>query len=118
MNRVKEKLLLFLATLSFNETSSNEGELDDQAHEVASDPCACEMNAAAPSIAKSESRKIRGTGHEPSCTFDLYVIGQMALATLKEEARANAFANLDDEEEELVVTEGALMDLVNELRFV
>lgn len=41
----------------------------------------------------------------------------MALATLKEEAKANAFSNLEDEEE-LVVTEQALMDLINELRSV
>jgi hypothetical protein len=42
----------------------------------------------------------------------------MALATLKEEAKANAFSNLEDDEEELVVTEQALMDLINELRSV
>ena len=43
---------------------------------------------------------------------------QMALESLKEEARANAFANMDEDDDELVVTEGALMDLINELRFV
>jgi hypothetical protein len=40
MNRLKEKTFLFLATLSFNESPSKETELDDQAHEVASAPCA------------------------------------------------------------------------------
>jgi len=43
---------------------------------------------------------------------------QMALESLKEEARANAFSNVDEDDEEIVVTEGVLMDLINELRFV
>jgi hypothetical protein len=35
MNRVKEKVFLFLATLSFKDSPSDEAELDDQAREVA-----------------------------------------------------------------------------------
>ena len=72
MNRFKEKVFLFLSTLSLKETAEDEAELDDQAHE-------------------------------------------MALESLKEEARANAFADQDHVQDEDIssVNENTLMELVN-----
>ena len=73
LSRIFERVILFMATLSFNETPENEEALDDQAHE-------------------------------------------MMLETLKEEARAKTMANnVEDEEEEIIVSESSLMDLINRL---